>query len=352
MRVWHSFRFLRHRTKTVLGIDITSTAVKLLELSKIGNQYCVMNYARRPLPDKAMDAGIINDVQEIANCVRSLLKDIKPSNRYAILAVPDASTMSKIIQVSELLREEDIEELVLIEVDKHIPYPIGEINYDFSLLGPSLGQTGMRDLLIVASRSEYINQRVESLRLAGLKTQTIDIESHAILRVLRFMASCSDLFDKKIIMLIDIGSAYTNMFVMHDKTIIFVHTESFGGDKLLSHTVKCIADSDKMFPIDDSDTYGLEISIAQFREQMLSHIKRSLQFFYSSHQMKQIDYIILAGGVAKQNGLVEFLETNLHIPTKRVNPFENMLFAKKANKEAIMCDFTMLMTAFGLALRS
>lgn len=334
--MWHSFRLLRSRSERTLGIDISSTSVKLLELSRVGEHYCVENYARKTLPEHAMHAGMVIDIDGISQCLRELLKETSFHGKQAIVSIPDSCTIRKIIPVSDRLRNDDLEELVLIEVDKHIPYPIDEINFDFKLLGPSANQTAMRDLLIVASRTEHINHRVEVLRRVGLRTKCVDIESHAILRVLQCVLPTHC---KKTIVLIDIGAVRTNVFVIHDMAIIFVHEDAFGGNQQPSTHVS------ETGPSEDA-------VLAPFRIQMLSYIKRALQFFYSSHPAHIIDDVVLAGGVAKQADLACFLQDNVHIPTRIINPFETMLFAKQVNQDALMCDAPMFMTACGLALRS
>lgn len=333
----HLFRLLRLRSNTTLAIDITSTSVKLLELSRVGEQYYVENYARQTWLDASTHDGMVSHTDSLVQCLRRLLKNTSLSYKHAILSIPDSCTISKIIQVSERLRDDDLEELVLIEVDKHIPHSIDEINFDFKVLGPSTSQTAMRDVLIVACRAEHINHQVNALRLAGLRTKLVDIESHAIQRVLQRMVSKGS---HKTMMLLDVGAMRTKIFVFHEMKVVFVHEDAFGGNQLLSITpVEGVADKEHE-------------PLLQFRTQMLSHVKRALQFFYSSHPTKMIDDIVLAGGVAKQADLAVFLQDKLRISTRIVNPFATMLFAKHVKRDVVMSDAPMLMTVCGLALRA
>ncbi|MDP3705551.1 MAG: type IV pilus assembly protein PilM [Legionellaceae bacterium] len=320
--MWHLFRLLRSQANTTLGIDISTTSVKLIELSCVGEHYRVENYGRHIALDHTIQDGDANPVDVMSQCLRELLKNTVLSHKEAVLSIPDSYTISKTIQVSDRLEDDDLEELVLIEVDKHIPHPINEINFDFKVLGPSVGQVGMRDVLIVACRAEHINDRVDALRLVGLRTKCVDIESHAIQRALRCMVPKGN---EKTIVLLDVDDARIKMFVFHEMDIIFVH-----GDFLKSH----------------------HEPLLQFKMQLLSHVKRALQFFYSSHPLIIIDDILLAGSVAKPFDLAEFLQTELRISTCVANPLATMLFAKHVPRDVVVSDAPMLMTVCGLAIRA
>lgn len=335
--MFKSFRFSQSIRRTMLGIDITSTSVKLLELSQIDGRYRVEHYASVLLPNDIMDGVLVRDIRGLATCIRQLVtKKNSFSRRFlskqAILAVPDSCTISKTIQVSPRLSERDIEELVLIEVDKYIPYPLEDIHFDFKLLGASVSNPAMRDLLIVASRALHVSHRVLALKHAGIRVKIVDIESSALLRVMQWIAPKLGGLDDKTTAILDIGAVFTNIVILNGTDIVFSCEEVFGGKQLKN--------------VEDEKANTL------FREQILLHVNRAFQFFYSSLHGRKVASIVLAGGVAKQHQLAEFLQVAFGIPIMVVNPFEQMSFAKTADHDAILNDAPLLMTACGLALRA
>ena len=123
--------------RSILGIDISPTSVKILEISKTGDQYCVEGYARAMLPESAMEGDVIKDADAVANTIKNLVFTAELTCKQVACAVPESTAISKIIQINDGLSDQEIEELVIVEADKYIPYPIDEINIDFNVIGPS-----------------------------------------------------------------------------------------------------------------------------------------------------------------------------------------------------------------------
>lgn len=341
----------------LLGIDISSASVKLMQLSKNGDEYTVEAYGRAKLPDTAMEGNAVKDADAVAQTIRRLATDCRASCKQAVVAVPDSSAISRVIQINEGLNEDDIEELVIMEVDKHIPYPIDEINIDFQVLGPSSKSASMLDVLVVASRTEKINDRVDVIKRAGLEAKIVDVESYAVERAVKNMAQeLPAEGENKIIAVIDIGMSYTNFYVLHNFKNIFVREEEFGSKQLLDNIMERFDMSlEQAQNALDQNTLPepFETEIRQpFHELILLQVKRGLQFFFSSSRHTFVDQILIAGGVANSLGLADLLEQHINIPTKIVNPCKHMLLAKHVDKERFYKDCPSLIVACGLALRA
>lgn len=303
-----------------------------------------------------MEGGLIKDVNMVANTIRQLISSAHLTSKQAALAVPDSTAISKVIQLNDGLKEDEIEELVAIEADKYIPYPIDEINLDFSVLGPSLKNSAMVDVLIVASRAENVNTRVDAVTRAGLEAKIVDVESYAVERAAQFLAAELPAGGvNKIVAIIDIGAVYTHFFILHGLKIIFSREEEFGGKQLID----AIAQRYQM-KIPDVEAAlergslpeDFEPEILQpFKEAILLQIKRALQFFFSTSHHTFVDYLLLAGGVAKQANIAQLVQEHINIPTGVVNPFLNMQLVKSVSREKITTDAPGLLVACGLALR-
>ena len=348
--------FFKSQHCSILGIDVSPTAVKILELSKNGDQYSVEGYGRASLPDHAMESHVIKDIDLVADCIKKLLIDAGLSCRFAACAVPESSVISKIIQINEGLTEQEVEELVTIEADKCIPYPIDEINVDFNVIGPSSKNSAMVDVLIVASRTENVSNRAELILRAGLVAKVVDVDSYAMARASQLLKT--DLpagGHKKIIAIIDIGVAYTHLIILHDMKIIFSREELFGGMQLIDAVAAHygISNQEAITAIEEGTLQGDYANkvLYPFIELFFLQVKRALQFFFSTSQHTDVDHIILAGGTARLPKIARLLEGHMGVPTSIANPFVHMKFAKKVNYDAIISDAPMLMVACGLALR-
>lgn len=346
----------KSKHRSILGIDISSTSVKILEISVNNVEYCVEGYGSAILPENAVEGNVIKDVDAVASSIKKLVSTSHFSSKQVACAVPDSSAISKIIQISSGLNEQEIEELVVSEADKYIPYPIDEINIDFNIVGPSTKNSAMLDVLIVASRAENVSNRIEVITRAGLEPKIVDVESYAVERAAQLLTSELPAGgEKKNIAIIDIGAIYTHLFVLHGMRIIFSREEEFGGKQLIDSAVQRynIQPGEALLGIEQGTLppdYAEEV-LQPFNELILLQVKRALQFFFSTSHHTFVDHIVLAGGVAKQPGIAQLLQEHINIPTSVANPFGHMSMAKMVNREAIMQDSPTLMVACGLALR-
>jgi type IV pilus assembly protein PilM len=340
-----------------LGVDITSSAVKILEISGSSEHLCVEGYGRGALLPDAVEGNVIKDINAVTYCIKKLLEKSSTTCKQAALAIPDSLVISKIVQMNDGLSDQELEEVVLLEADKYIPYPIEEINLDFQILGHSPKNSAMLDVLVVASRAENVSSRVEAVTRAGLEVTVVDVESYAVERAVQLLASELPAGGRdKVIAVVDIGAKYTHLFVLNGMRLIFSREETYGGIQLIN----AIAEHYKMTPEQALAARELgqlpadyEAQVLEpFKQMILLQIKRTLQFFYSSSQHGYVDHIILAGGLARESGLPILIQEQMGVSTTIANPFLTMAIGHKVNSEAINIDAPALMVACGLALRN
>ena len=342
-------RFTSNRS--ILGVDIGRNFVKIIQLFQSTHRYCVQGYGRLALPSGVMDGHVIKDVEAAASCVKELLAIAQFRGQHAILAVPDAATISKIIPVPLKFSDQEIEEKATIEAESFIPYPLDDIRIDFTILGASEQQALTRDVLIVGTRADIVNSRVETVRSAGLQVEIVEVESFAILRALDRVAL--PLGSQKPITVVDMGALFTRLLVFSEGRLLFSREEAFGGQELIRQVAEHYAMTmDEAMQNIERGTLLLEDAIvSSFREALLLHVSRALQFFAKTTHAVPIDCLRLIGGVAKLSGITAYFEEQLKIPTRLVNPLMHMAIAEGVDRESLLLDMPMLLGACGLALR-
>ncbi len=164
----------------LVGVDISSTAVKLLQLSRAGNRYRVEHYAVEPLPPNAVVEKNIVEVEAVGEAIRRAMARSGSKARHAAAAVAGSAVITKLIPMPSDLDDEEMESQVELEAVNYIPYPIEEVNLDFEVLGPMPGNTEMVQVLLAASRSENVETRASALELGGLTARVMDVEAFAI----------------------------------------------------------------------------------------------------------------------------------------------------------------------------
>ena len=216
----------------VVGIDISSTTVKLLELSRKGAHYRVESYAVAPLPPEAVVEKNVNHAQLVAEVIRALVGCSGTKARQAVAAVSGSAVITKTIAMPAGLSEEDIEAQLIVEADQYIPYPLDEVAMDFEVLGPIPGEEKHAHVLLAACRQETIEARVGALKMAGLTPAIMDIEVFARERAMTLLSNQLPVGSHHTIAMVDIGASMTTLSVFAGDQSIYTREHLFGGMQL------------------------------------------------------------------------------------------------------------------------
>ncbi len=219
----------------MLGLDISSTSVKLLELSRSGGEYRVESYGVEPLPENAVVEKNISDVEGVGEAIGRLVDRAKPKVKLAAVAVPGSAVITKTIEMAAALSADELESEVQISADQYIPYPLDEVSLDFAVEGPSPRSEEQVEVMLAACRRENVEMREAALELGGLKAKVVDIEAHCMQRAFGLM---SDQFieegddeEDQIIAIIDIGATMTTLSVLTGGAP-YTREQLFGGKQL------------------------------------------------------------------------------------------------------------------------
>lgn len=348
--------FGKGKNTPLLGVDISSTTVKLLELSYSGEQFRVESYAVTSLPEDAVVEKVVSNVDEVAIALRNLHAQARTKNKLVVAAVAGSSVITKVLSMPAGLKDDDLETQLTLEADQYIPYPLDEVAIDFEVVGPTSGRDDMVDVLLAACRRETIDARVEALEMAGLTPKVMDVEAYAMERAYRLVKTQADLDDRATVAIVDIGATMTTLSVLHRGKTVYTREQLFGGKQLTNEIMRRYG-----LPLEEAglakkqgglpDEYESDV-LEPFKEAVIQQVSRSLQFFFSSSEFNGVDCVFLAGGVAAMDGLPELVAERLATPTYVANPFASMTIAPKVNAVALNSDAPALMIACGLALRS
>ncbi|MGH8504617.1 MAG: pilus assembly protein PilM [Stenotrophobium sp.] len=344
-------------SQALVGVDISSSSVKVVELTKRGEKYHLETYAVEPLPPNAVNDKQVNDPKLTGETVARAISRSGTHQKQAAVAVAGASVITKTIQMPAALSENDMEEQIKAEADQYIPYPIEEVNLDFEVTRTNDKNSEMADVLLAACRKEQVEHRCAALEIAGLVPKVVDIEAFALENACEFLRhQMPDGGREKTIAVVDVGATNTSVLVMHDHRVIFTREQAFGGRQLTEEIMRNYSmsfDEAQRAKRNGSlpETYQGEV-LMHFLADMAQQIDRSLQFFFSAaSQYNTVDQIIIAGGCAHIEGVAAAIQERLRIPTVIAQPFAQMSVPSKL-KSVLARDEAALLTACGLALRS
>ena len=202
---------LSAKAPPLIGVDISSTAVKLLQLTQSGNKYRVEHYAVEPLPPNAVVEKNIVEVEAVGEAIRRALNRSGAKTKFACAAVAGSAVITKIIPLQGDLDDDAMADQVQVEAANYIPYPIEEVSLDFEVLGPVPTNPEMVQVLLAASRSDNVEVRQSALELGGLTAKVIDVEQFAMENAFRLVADQLSVPKDAIVALVDVGATMTTL---------------------------------------------------------------------------------------------------------------------------------------------
>ena len=351
------FLFSR-KHRPLLGLDITTSSIKLIELSMAGGQYRVESYAAEATPVNSINEKSIVDAEAVGEAVRRAIKRSGTKNTEVALAISGDAAITKVIQMPRTLRANDLEAQVQMQADQYIPFPMDEVSYDFEVIGPSEKDPETNDVLLVATRSENVEQRQAAVRAAGLTAKIVDVEAFALENACRLLThQMPDGGIDRTIAVVDFGASSTTFSVLRSLKVTYTRDFAFGGQLLTEEIMR---------------TYGLSLEEAgrskkegglpgnyqsevldPFIDDMTQQVNRSLQFYLASGSgREQPEKLLVCGGCANIPGVPDVIASRVGIAAEKGDPLGQMKLSARARTQAVHRDATALLTACGLALRS
>ena len=351
-------RVFEAKAPPLIGVDISTSAVKMVELSESGNKmYRIERYAIEPLPRDSVVEGNINNLDAVGEALKRCHNRLGSGIRNVAIALPNAAVITKKILVPAGLTEEEIEEQVETEANQYIPFSLDEVNLDFQVVGPAPGGGEDVEVLIAASRKEKVEDRVAAVEVAGLKATVVDVDLLAAQAAYALIES--QLPDKGVdqnIAIVDVGASFTTVNVLRNGQSVYLREQPFGGVQLtqeiqdkfgLSREEAEVAKRSGGLP----DNYETDL-LNPFLETFGLEVARALQFFFTSTQYNQVNHIVLSGGCAALPGVEAVVAQRTQVNTMIANPFANMALSSKVRPKNLQQDAPSLMVACGLAMRS
>jgi type IV pilus assembly protein PilM len=351
-------RFLTPRPKPLLGLDISSSAVKMVEISQTGGGFQVEHYATEPLPREAVVEGNLADLEAVSDAVKRAWRRMGTRTRGAAMALPASAVITRKVVMPAAKNEDELEIQVESEANQYIPFTLDEVNLDFQIVGPVTdGAEGEIEVLIAASRKDRVEDRVAAAQAAGLRVHVMDVDAYANLAAVELIQRrLPGGGRKQLLSLVDLGATTMRVTMFHEGAQVYLREQPVGGNALTSEIARHFSIS-----LDEAEaakrqgnlpeSYLPEI-LQPFRENIALEIARAHQFFFTSTPYSHVDHIILSGGCASLPGLEEAVSTRTQVNTFIANPFARMTVAPGIKARQLAADAPALLTACGLALRS
>ncbi|MBE0596252.1 MAG: type IV pilus assembly protein PilM [Desulfuromonadales bacterium] len=346
--------FLKKK-KELVGIDIGSSSIKLVQLRETKGGYQLLNLGINPLPPEAIVDNAIMDSTTVVEAIRSLVVSQKLKTKNVATSISGHSVIIRKIQMP-IMTEEELESSIQWEAEQYIPFEISEVNLDFQILGPDPKDPSQMNVILVAAKKDFVNDYVAIFRECGLNPLIMDVDCFAIENA--FEASqISE--GREIVALINLGASGMNVNILRDGVSVFTRDIQVGGNLFNEEIQKRLGlssdDAEKAklgLPVADVDPEVVREIVADAVDNLTQEVQRSLDFFSATSADEKVNRLYLTGGVAKAEAVKHSLEQRLGIPIEVFNPFDRISYSENDfDPEYIQAVGPLLSVATGLAMR-
>lgn len=354
-----SLPFLTGR-KNVVGLDLGSSYVKIVELQQNRNKYTLSSFGIQKLPPEAIVDGAFMNTNVILEVIRELLAKHKIRTRDVVTSVSGHSVIIKKISLP-LMTQEELEESIQWEAEQYIPFNIEDVNLDVQILNRQTDDSGQMDVLLVAAKKEMIGDYTSLLSQAGLNPMIIDVDAFAVENM--FEINYDDIDPNATVVLVNIGASIININVLRNKQTSFTRDISMGGNQYTEEIQKQLSVSyeeaeslkiggDLMGETQSVVPQEVERILGGVSENVATEIQRSLDFYSATSTEDKIARVYLSGGSALIPGLPQLIEARTGVPVEIANPFRRIEVPEKVLKGAFLPQIAPLAAvAVGLGLR-
>ena len=349
-----SLPFFGSKDKALLGVDIGTSTLKVVELTSTSRGLKLVSAVSSDIPPDIIQEGKISDSTALSNVLRKAVASSRSKTKNVAFSVPGSAVITRILDMPSGLNEDEMEMQLLMEAEQYIPYSLDEVAVDFNVLG-SKDDEDQVQVLLAACRKDSIDALVDVAEAAELTPKVVDVAPFCLERVYPLIADQLEEESDGIIAVVDIGAVHMRFNVLERGKTVYSREELFGAGQLtdeiqrrygLSRQESSEAQASGGLPPDYEDEV-----LSPFRSTLVQQVSRALQFFYSSTTYNHVNCVVLGGGVLADEKLVALTEDKIEVPVMAANPFANMDVDSKLKKEMLNAKAPAMLVATGLAMR-
>lgn len=347
--------FFGSQKKDIIGVDIGSSSVKLVQLREAKGVYHLSSIGIAPLPPEAIVDGAIMDSSSVVEVIDDLVKSLKLKVKNVATSISGHSVIIRKIKLP-IMTEEEMEASIQWEAEQYIPFEISEVNLDFQILGPDSADPSQMNVILVAAKKDFVNDYVAVFNECGLAPIVLDIDCFAMENA--FEAN-REIDEQGVVALVNMGSSAMNVNVLKDGVSVFTRDITVGGNMINEEIQKRLGLSSEDAEtlklggsVDGVDKVAADEVIVDAMESLVQEVQRSLDFFSATASDDKIQTVFVTGGVSRNPAIVKLLKERLDLPVELLNAFSQVVIDEKNfDMEYVDAIGPLMSVAVGLAMR-
>src|SRR4029453_6292646 len=316
------------KDKTIVGLDIGSSAVKAVELKPAGKGYKVTAFGAEPVPPDAIVDGAIIDAGSVADAIKRVFEGNKAFKSKDVCASLSGNAVIVKKITLPVMTENELAESIYWEAEQYIPFDIQDVNLDYQILDPGTGldSRGSMDVLLVAAKKDKIRDHPSVIAQAGRTPVIVDVDAFALQNAYEVNYG---LEPGRVVVLLNAGASAININILQGDQSVFTRDISMGGNayteavqKELDLPFDTAEQLKKGIPVDGATFEDAQPVLRAVTENVLLEIQKTFDFFKASASTDHIDRIVLSGGASRVDGFRDMLEDRFGTPVEEFDPFK------------------------------
>ena len=341
----------------LFGLDIGSSAIKVVQLKEKKSGYALEKFGIKPLAPEMIVDGTVMDATSVGGVIKELLAEQKIKLRDVAISISGHSVIVKKINLPAMT-EDELEESIKWEAEQYIPFDINDVNIDFHILGTVEGQDGQphMNVLLVAAKKDKLNEYTSLVADAGLNPRVVDVDSFAIENMYGMNYGVQE---GEVVALVNIGASVMNINILKNTMSSFTRDISIGGNRYTETIQKELnlsyPDAEQAKRLEHPEGVNAESLAAVINAvntEVAGEVTRSIDYFKTASAQENIDKVVLCGGAARTRGLIALMGERLGVPVELADPFHQVEIDKKTfNVEEVREMAPQAAVGVGLAIR-
>ncbi len=358
-----------------IGLDVGSSAIKLVQLQEVKGAVALRKAGSAPTPPEAVKGGVIVDPPAVAKAIRSLLDALQVDSAAVVAGIAGPTVAVREVPLPAM-SERQLRKSIEWEARNYISFPVEDSVVEFEVLErPEKGSGGQMKVMLVAAPRDMVDSQVEAIELAGLEALAVEIQPFAAMRSL-LTGNGEQAGEGETLALLGIGASYTEITIIKDGDFVLSRMIPIAGNAFteaiknalevdfeeanrLKETAMQVVTSEEERATLDPAAQQASRALEPLLDELIREVRRSLAYHDYQQQSPEagagelgVNGILLSGGSAKLPNIATYFQAQLGVPVDVVNVFlPGRLQAHGVNRDYLRSHAPTLLVGAGLALR-
>ena len=345
--------------RQLVGLDIGSSGIKLVQLKENRGRYILQKFGFKPLEPEVIVDGTVMDEGRVVAAIKELFDELNVKVKQVAVSISGHAVIIKKISLPPM-PDDELEGQVKLAAEQYIPFDINEVNIDFHVLPAAGGEAsdGEMSVILVAAKKDKINELTELVKGAGLMPMVMDVDAFAIenMHAINYPMS-----QDETTALVNVGASVMNINIVSKGTSLFTRDIPIGGNRYTESIQRELGlsyeDAEALKkggkPSGSNQAAAVQGVVESVNAEVASEIARTIDYFKSTVTEGEVQQVLLCGGGAQIAGLVKQLRDRMHAVVEVANPFAEVDTSGSDFDQATLADLApMASVGIGLALRS